>query len=270
MRYQLRRRDDSALRARVRELAAKYPRYGYRMLTDKLRQEGQTIGFKRVYRLYSEEQLQLPKRRRKKLRSVTREPLAASTRCNECWSLDFMSDMLGDGRRFRTLNVLDNFSRECLAIDVAVSIPGARVVRVLEAIAERRGYPATLLCDNGPEFTGRDLDRWASAHGVSIHFIQPGKPTQNAFIESFNDKFRSEMLSAHWFTNLADARRKIGDWVIEYNEERPHSSIGRIPPAAFARQAGDLRPPTATSAPLLEGLRPTQQQEATVQLSLGH
>lgn len=217
------------------------------MLTDKLRQEGRHDNHKRVYRVYSEEKLQLPKRRRKRIRSAKRIPLAAPTRLNERWSMDFVHDSLADSRKFRSLTVIDEFSRESLAIDVSISIPGTRVTRALDAIAVVRGYPDVIMSDNGPEFTGRALDCWASKHGVRLHFIQPGKPTQNAFIESFNGTFRDECLSAEWFQDLADARFKIEKWRQEYNERRPHSSIGRVPPALFARRAVPLQSPTAPS-----------------------
>ena len=225
---------EPALRDRLRELATEYPRYGYRMLTDKLRQHDTLVNHKRVYRIYRAEGLQLPKRRRKRMRSAKRVPLVAAVRLNERWSMDFMQDMLADGRRFRVLTVMDEFSRECLAVDVAISIPGARVTRVLDMIASSRGYPQVIVCDNGPEFTGRALDQWASARGVRLHFIQPGKPTQNAFIESLNGTFREECLSADWFLDLLDARTKADGWRVEYNEQRPHSRLGRIPPAVFA------------------------------------
>jgi putative transposase len=223
------------LRTQLRELATIYPRYGYRMLTDKLSQAGHRANHKRVYRVYREEGLQLPKRRRKRIRSAKRVPLAPAAVLNERWSMDFMLDMLSDGRRFRVLTVMDEFSRECLALDVAISIPGVRVTRVLDAIAATRGYPKVIVSDNKPEFTGRALDQWASRHGVRLHFIQPGKPTQNAFIESLNGTLRTECLSADWFVDLADARHKTQQWRREYNEQRPHSKIGRVPPAVFAR-----------------------------------
>jgi putative transposase len=204
------------------------------MLTDKLRQESCVANHKRVYRIYREEALQLPKRRRKRIRSAKRVPLAPAARLNERWSMDFMLDMLSDGRRFRVLTAMDQFSRECLAIDVAISIPGVRVARVLDAIASQRGHPQVIVSDNGPEFTGRALDQWASRNGVRLHFIQPGKPTQNAFIESLNGTLREECLSADWFTDLVDARVKVRRWQREYNEQRTHSKIGRVPPAVFA------------------------------------
>lgn len=251
LRYEPRPDHSDAVRERLRELSTEYPRYGYRMLTDKLRQEGEVINHKRVYRIYREEALQLPKRRRKRIRSAKRVPLAPSASLNERWAMDFVHDMLADGRRFRIFTVIDQFSRECLAAEAAISIPGLRATRVLDTIALRRGYPKVIVSDNGPEFTGRDLDCWASRHGVRLHFIQPGKPTQNAFIESLNGTLRVECLSADWFTDLEDARTKVTAWQREYNDCRPHSSVGRIPPAVFAASAA-LQSPTAPSGPPTE------------------
>lgn len=234
MRYVARPDDTRELRQKLIELVAAYPRYGYRMLTDKLRWEGLRVNHKRVYRIYREEGLQLPKHRRKRLRSVARQPIIQAVTVNDRWSIDFMGDALIDGRRFRTFNVLDDCSRVCHAIEVAFSIPGERVVRVLERIAQDNGYPAAITLDNGPEFTGRVLDYWASQHGVKLQFIQPGRPVQNAFIESFNDKCRSEFLNTRWFADIWEVRDGSEAWRHEYNHERPHSSIGRIPPAVYA------------------------------------
>jgi putative transposase len=225
------------LRDRLRLLAVECPRYGYRMMTDRLRWEGTPVNHKRVYRLYCEEGLQLPKRRRKRLRSLRRQPLAKAESLNQRWSMDFMSDALADGRRFRVFNVLDEFSRECLAIEAGTSLPGYVITQVLDAVAGRRGYPQAVVVDNGPEFRGREMDRWACRHSVQLHFIDPGKPIQNAFVESFNDKLRAECLNSHWFLDLHDARRRLESWRKEYNERRPHRSLGRVPPAEFARRA---------------------------------
>jgi putative transposase len=237
------------LRQRMRKLAIDCPKCGYRMMTDRLRWEGTLVNHKRVYRVYREEGLQLPKRRRKKLRSVRRQPLLQPEAMNVRWSMDFMSDSFADGRRFRVFNVVDDFTRESLAIEVGTSFPGSVVTRVLDRIAQERGYPTTIVCDNGPEFRSRDMDAWAFRHSVQIHFIDPGKPTQNAFVESFNDKFRSECLNCNWFFSLDDARKRVITWRHEYNELRPHRSIGRIPPAAFSRRAAALHSPPAPSAP---------------------
>jgi putative transposase len=247
-------------------MVVEHPRAGYQMLTDKIRFEGEIVNHKRVHRVYREEGLQLPRRRKKRMRSVRREPLQTPRQLNECWSMDFVHDMLADQRRFRTFTLLDNFSRECLALDVATSIPGARVVRVLDRVAQQRGYPETIVCDNGPEFRGRDMDRWAAKHGARLHFIDPGKPMQNAFVESFHDKFRAESLNATWFLDLADARTKIEAWREEYNERRPHRSIGRIPPAVFARRSTLLQSPPAPSGP---SSRTTSAEVQSVHLQPG-
>lgn len=250
-RYPTRPDRSQGLRESLRRLASECPRYGYRMMADRLRYEGLRVNYKRVHRVYREEGLQLARRRRKRLRSVPRQPLPEVQVINSRWSADFVHDMFGDGRRFRVLNVVDNCSRECLASDASGTFPGSLVARVLDGIAVKRGYPDVLVIDNGPEFRGREMDAWACRHGVRLHFIDPGKPVQNAFVESFNDKFRSECLNTHWFTDLEDARTTIERWRREYNERRPHSSLGGIPPAAFARRAAALRAPTAPS-----GLRP--------------
>ena len=237
MRYEPSKRSDDDVRQRLRELAVEYPRYGYRMLTDKLSRPECPVNHKRVYRLYREESLQLPKRRRKRIRSEKRAPLVPAERINQRWSMDFIHDMLATGRRFRAFAVLDNCARESLAIEPDFSLPGARVARVLDAIVTERGKPEEIVCDNGPEFRSRELDRWASRNGVRLHFIQPGKPTQNAFIESFNRTFRSECLGLNWFIDMEDAKRRIEEWRCEYNERRPHSSLDRMPPSVFARRA---------------------------------
>jgi len=256
------------LRERLRRLAVECPRYGYRMMTDRIRWEGLRVNHKRVYRVYREEGLQLPKRRRKRLRSVRREPLKPAEAINVRWSMDFVSDALADGRKFRVLNVLDEFSRVCLAIEVNTSLPGSVVTRVLDEIAAERGYPAVVVVDNGPEFRGREMDNWACRHGVRLHFIDPGKPMQNAFVESFNDKFRGECLNSHWFMGIGEARERIAAWREEYNERRPHRSLGRIPPAEYARRAAALQAPTAPSGQLLEGPRGRSEQRDRVTLTL--
>jgi len=152
--------------------------------------------------------------------------------------MDFVADTLGDGRTFRVLNIVDDFSREAVATEVGKSIPGARVVRILERLAGTRGLPGTIVVDNGPEFTSRVLDQWAYQHEVELHFIQPGKPVQNAFVESFNGKFRDECLNQSWFVSLADACRSIGAWRLDYNQVRPHNSLGDLTPRAYAAEEG--------------------------------
>lgn len=235
-RYRGRDKGDGPIRERMRALAHRWLRFGYRRLGVMLERENMAANHKRIYRLYTEEGLKV-RRKRKKLRSQVRTaPMLVPSRVNERWSMDFMSDCLATGRRFRTLNIVDDLTRECPAIEVDTSLPGARVVRLLDKLAILRGLPDTIVIDNGSEFTGRALDAWANKHGVKLHFIDPGKPVQNAYIESFNGKFRDECLDLHWFTDLADAKEKIESWRVEYNRIRPHSSLGGATPEAFAER----------------------------------
>jgi putative transposase len=259
-RYKPRPDQSAELRGQMRQLAAECPRAGYRLMLDRIRWRGTVVNHKRVYRLYCQEGLQLPRRRRKYLRSVRRQPLTPALGVNARWSMDFMSDAFSDGRKFRVLNVIDEFSRECLAIEVGASLPGIVVTRVLDRIAATRGYPAVIVTDNGPEFRGREMDAWACRKGVRLHFIDPGKPMQNGFVESFNDKFRYSCLNAEYFVGLEDARRRIEAWRRDYNEERPHRSIGRIPPAEYARRAAALQAPTAPSGLLRSGSSPAAEE----------
>lgn len=227
-------RDDSALRQRLRHWAALKPRWGSPILHDVLKAEGLVQNHKRTERLYREEGLSLRRKLRRKLPAITRVPLPRPTAPNQRWSMDFIHDQLANGRRFRCLTLVDDFTRQCLALHVDTSIGGTAVVAVLDQLAASRGLPATITTDNGPEFTARALHLWAQGAGVSINHIQPGKPMQNAFIESFNGTFRDDCLNQHWFTSLAEARLLINHWRHEYNTLRPHSSIGRIPPNSFA------------------------------------
>jgi len=234
MRYESRRDDDGVLRERLHALAEERPRWGYRVLGDLLRREGHEVNHKRVFRLYHAEGLGLKRKKRKKVSRSRREPIAPPSRPNERWSMDFMSDQLADGRTFRTLNVIDEFTRECPAIEADASLSGLRVARVLDRIAEERGYPEAIVVDNGPEFTSRALDQWAYKNKVKLAFIQPGKPTQNAFCESFNAQVRDECLNIHWFVSLDAARVELERWRHDYNTIRPHGSLGRKTPAEFA------------------------------------
>ena len=256
---------EEKLKARLHTLAGERRRFGYRRLTVLLRREGWTVNHKRVYRLYQEEGLQVRRRKRKRIGAVERQPLAIPVRQNERWSMDFVADALTDGRRFRSLNIVDDFNRECLAAQVDTSITGARVVRVLEQLRELRGLPQVLVTDNGPEFAGQALDVWAYEQGVKLHFIEPGKPVQNAFIESFNGKMRDECLNEHWFTSLGEARETIEVWRRDYNEVRPHSSLGNRTPQEFTACGGALRAPTAPSE---LHRREEQKQETTLELAL--
>lgn len=222
------------MREALKEAALRRRRWGYRMLSLMLKRRGFTDNAKRIYRIYREEGLQVRQRRKRKTAKWRGERPQAAGGLNQRWSMDFMSDQLADGRKMRTFNVVDDFSRECLAIEVDTSLCGARVARVLDRLVAERGRPARIVLDNGPEFTGRELDRWAYEHEVELAFIQPGKPIQNAFVESFNGTMRNECLNEHWFLTLADARSIIENWRIDYNLNRPHSSLGGMTPSEFA------------------------------------
>jgi putative transposase len=227
MRYRSRTRsDEPQVRERLRALAAERPRWGYRRRHILLQREVGLINHKRVQRLYRLEGLAIRRRQRKQVARTPRGMRPVTWRRGEAWAVDFMQDVLADGRRFRTLNVLDTVTRECLAIEVDTSLPGKRVVRLLDQLILCHGAPKQVTLDNGPEFTGQALDAWAYAHGVRLDFIDPGKPMQNGYLESFNGKFRDECLNVHWFRGLADARQIITAWKEEYNTERPHSALG--------------------------------------------
>ena len=246
-RYETRRAEWPALRERLHALAAERRRFGYRRLYILLRREGYRVNLKRVYRLYRDDGLAVRRRRRRR-RVARGTPLAGPTRINERWSLDFLLDTLEDGRRVRLLAVVDDFTRTCLAIEVDTSIGGRRVVEVLQRLVEPRARPAVLITDNGPEFVGRALDAWAYAQGIRLHFIEPGKPNQNAYVESFNGRFRDECLNEHWFLSLAHTRQIVEAWRLDYNAVRPHSSLGNVSPTDFEQCTLDRAPsPILTS-----------------------
>ena len=235
-RYRSCRNQRAELRIRLRDLAASRVRYGYRRLHLLLQREGWKVNHKLVYRLYLEEGLQMrtkTPRRKKSCRARVERPKAA--RINESWSMDFMSERLFDGRRFRLLTLVDNFTRESLAIRVGQRLTGDDVVAALEEVRKRRGaVPGSIRVDNGPEVVGKSLDWWAYFNQVTLDFSRPGKPTDNAFIESFNGRLRQECLNQHWFLSLADAAEKVEDWRIDYNTVRPHSSLSGRTPEEFA------------------------------------
>lgn len=224
---------------RLRELADKKKRFGAPRLHQLLLREGFEINHKRTERLYRMDGLSLRrKKKQKRFKSETRAPLADPVRPNQYWAMDFVSDQLVSGQRFRGLTLVDIYCRESPAIEVARSMPAVRVVETLNRLKETRGLPEVIVLDNGPEMISLALDQWAYENNVKLHFIEPGKPTQNAFIESFNGTFRDECLNMHWFYSLDDARRKIETWRREYNEENPHSSLGFQTPKEFARSSG--------------------------------
>jgi putative transposase len=228
-------RDDATLRRRLRDLAEANPGWGAPLLIDRLRQEGVTDNHKRLRRLYRLEGLIMRRQRRKRV-TVPRTPLPPTAAPNELWAMDFVRDTLASGRVFRALTLVDTCTRECLRIEVDVSLSGERVVRVLDQLRVTRGLPARISCDNGPEFRSRALDAWAYEHHVLLHFIQPGKPVQNAYIESFNGRLRDECLNGAWFVSLSDAQDVIEHWRHDYNTTRPHSGLAGRTPLEFARQ----------------------------------
>ena len=236
------------LSAKIVEIAQVRRRFGYRRIHDLLRPQFPSVNHKRVYRLYSQAQLAVRKRKKVRRAASERVPLTVASRVNEVWSMDFVSDSLANGRRIKCLTVADDFTHECVDIAVDYGISGQYVTRLLDRAAIFRGYPAAVRTDNGPEFTCRAFISWAQSHGVQHILIQPGRPMQNGYIESFNGKFRDECLNEHWFQTLQQARSEITIWRQDYNEVRPHSSLGRIPPAEFAqRHRTKNQPPPASS-----------------------
>lgn len=238
VRHRFKRPPDTALRERLKSLAAERRRFGYRRLAIFVRREGFACNIKKIHRIYKEENLMVKRRRGRKKATGTRAPLPKPDSINQIWSLDFMSDALADGRRFRALAVMDQCSRECLTITADTSLPGLRVVRELDALVQKRGKPNVIVSDNGPELTSRAVLIWAAQNGIDWHYIQPGKPQQNGYTESLNDKIRDECLNEHWFSALAEARKIIEDWRQDYNHVRPHSSLNYLTPAEFIAGQG--------------------------------
>ena len=232
-------RDEQAyLRMRIKEIASTRVRYGYRRIHVLLKREGWEINHKRVYRIYRQEGLNLGKKAPRKRISTPRSPeKGVVSSINECWSMDFVSDQLYNGKRFRALTVLDLFSRECLDIYADKAIKGEQVTYVLDQLKETRGLPKRIKVDNGPEFISRVLDAWAYFNQVKLDYSRPGTPTDNAYIESFNGSFRDECLNTNWFMSLEDARDKIARWKMDYNEFRPHSALTYLTPAEFAQKS---------------------------------
>jgi putative transposase len=216
-------------------LAEERRRWGYRRLHVLLEREGWRVNSKRVYRIYVEEKLIVRRRkRRRRVCAQARVLLAAPQHKNETWTMDFLQDALATGRKVRTLSIEDAYTREMLTIEVDTSLPALRVVRVLEKLRTEHGLPVRIVIDNGTEFTSKALDQWAYEHKVTLHFITPGRPMENGYIESFHGKFREECLNEHWFLTLDDARETIESWRIDYNQVRPHSSLGYLTPKEFA------------------------------------
>jgi putative transposase len=232
-RYQAHGRDDRALRLRLKELAYARPRYGYRRLATLLQREGWLVNHKRVHRIYREEELMVRTKRRKRRTAEVRVKLLPATQVGERWSIDFVSDQLANGRRFRILTAVDHVSRECVCLMAAQSIPSQAVTEALDEAMDIYGQPEAITMDNGTEFACNHFDQWAYRRGIQLDFITPGRPVENGIIESFNGKLRDECLNVHWFESLADARAEIEAWRQEYNQMRPHSSLGNRAPAQY-------------------------------------
>jgi putative transposase len=227
------KRNDDALRKAMRRIAAERRRFGYKRLAVMLKREGFVHNLKKIYRIYKEEGLMVRRRKGRKRAVGTRLPLPKPDSINQVWSLDFLSDALSDGRRFRILGVMDQCSRECLTLLADTSIGGARVVRELDALIARHGKPLCIVSDNGTEFTSRAVLAWTQEQGIEWHYITPGKPRENGFTESLNGRIRDECLNEHVFKGLAHARRLLATWLDDYNNVRPHGSLGHVPPTVY-------------------------------------
>jgi len=234
IRYQSKRSDDTDLRQAIRRVAVERRRFGYRRINVMLQREGIHVNHKKLRRIYAEEKLQVRRRGGRKRALGTRRPMVMPDGPNQRWSLDFVSDAFTDGRRFRILTVIDDFTKESVALVADTSISGQRVTRELDQAIFERGRPGTVVSDNGTEFTSMAILKWVQETGVGWHYIAPGKPTQNAFIESFNGKLRDECLNETLFSSLPDAKYELAKWREDYNSCRPHSSIGNLTPKEFA------------------------------------
>lgn len=229
------------LRERIQTLAQRHKRYGVGMIHLKLRQAGMLVNYKRVERLYQEAKLQVRRRKRKKVLLGERQPLLRPTAANHVWSMDFVFDRTAEGRVIKCLTIVDDATHEAVAIEVERAISGLMLTRVLDRLALSRGLPKVIRTDNGKEFCGKAMVMWAHARGVTLRLIEPGKPNQNAYVESFNGRLRDECLNEHWFPNLLQARTIIETWRREYNEERPKKTLGGMTPAAYAKQLAENR-----------------------------
>ena len=235
LRYEPRPDRNVSLRARIVELAQRHRRYGVGMIHLKLRQAGELVNYKRVERLYGLEKLHIRRRRRKKIPVAERQPLVRPGQANEVWSMDFVFDRVASGRTIKSLVIVDDATHEAVAIVPEHTIGGDHLTRILDGVCSGRGQPQTIRTDNGPEFTGKAMLTWAHRNRIALRLIEPGKPNQNAYVESFNGRLRDECLNEHWFTTLAHARAVIEVWRCEYNDERPKKSLGGLTPAQYAK-----------------------------------
>lgn len=231
---------DAAVIDGLNGVVERHPRWGFWKCFRALRRRGEPWNHKRVHRVYCSLALNLPRRTKKRLPSRERVPLAEPERANQVWSIDFMHDALYSGKRFRTLNVLDDYNREAVAIEIDTSLSSVRVTRVLERLRRERGLPQVIRLDNGPEFLGAAFVTYAEQHGIDIQYIQPGKPNQNAYVERFNRTYREEVLDLYLFSSLDEVREVTHWWLLDYNEERTHDALGGVPPAEYAQAAGSV------------------------------
>lgn len=258
--YQAKRKDDAALQAALTDLTAKHVAIGFWQCCYRLWNRGHWWNHKRIYRVYTDMKLNIRRRAKRRLPERVKQPLTIPTAANQMWSIDFMSDRLVDGRKFRLFNVMDDFNRESLAIEVDTSLPSLRVIRVLEKLITERGCPANIRCDNGPEFISHKLEEWChhASRRISLQFIQPGKPMQNAYIERKNGSIRRELLNAYLFYSLAEVRTKSEGWRLDYNTERPHKSLGYQSPLKYAELKNSelaLSTPASENHPKIEAQR---------------
>jgi putative transposase len=235
--HQSKRLSDQAVEQAIEGVTHQHPGWGFWKIHYRIRRLGQVFNHKRMWRVYCQMGLNLPRRRRKRLPKRLRQPLVQPTAAHQVWSLDFMSDALRDGRRFRTLNVLDDYNRQALGIEIDYSLPAGRVIRLLQRLVDAHDKPAKLRCDNGPEFISAALSEWCEQLQIELHWIQPGKPTQNAYIERFNGSFRREVLNAYSFANLGQVREIVDKWLDDYNTKRPHQALGFLTPIEFKQAA---------------------------------
>jgi len=236
--YQPKPKEDEEVVEQLGRLSERHPTQGFWKLFHRMRLEGCPWNHKRVHRIYCQMGLNIRRKKKRRLPARVKEPLEIPQRINHTWSMDFMSDSLASGRKFRILNVMDDFNREALAIEVDISMPSQRVTRVLERILYFREKPKRIRVDNGPEFLAADLVKWCEERNIELRYIQPGKPSQNAFVERFNGSYRKDILDAYWFDNLRQVRILSEEWMEDYNHYRPHDSLGNISPVAYAVQAG--------------------------------
>lgn len=234
--YQAKKRPDDAIKASLLALAEQHPRYGFKKLLRLLKRQGHTWNHKRIYRVYCSLGLNLRKKPKKRLPSREAKPLQGTKQLGSCWSLDYMSDALQNGKRFRTANVIDDCNRECLSIDVAVSLPAKRITRWLDTVAAFHGYPARLRLDNAPENIAKSMQAWAREHHIELLYIQPGKPAQNAYIERFNRSYRQEVLDMYLFDSIEQVQHLTDKWLAHYNIHRPHEALGHLTPREFRQQ----------------------------------